>query len=92
MISSVVIDDFHFERVGSVEPEAEAPLVVDPDAVPSFPVSLQRFEPIVRGNAQIFEPDRPVQHLELSLRYRVEIHEPSHRLALEQRLGVSAFE
>lgn len=59
---SVVIDDTDLAAIAVFPDEAEPPLVVDADAVLSFPVSLQGFQPIGRRDAQIFEMLRVVQH------------------------------
>lgn len=45
----VILDD-HILRARVGPHEADAPLVVDPDAVLAFPVTRQRLEPVSRGN------------------------------------------
>jgi hypothetical protein len=42
----VIIDDLDVERVSCVPDEADAPLVIDPDAVLSATVPLEDLEPV----------------------------------------------
>jgi len=46
--------------------EADAPLIVDPDAVLAFALTLQGFEPIGRRNAQIIQHGGVPQHAQLA--------------------------
>src|SRR5690625_7730874 len=61
-ILSVVVNDLHLLRSGVRPHEADPPLVVDPDAVLSGPVTLERFEPITGWGAEVVKhprgPDR----------------------------------
>ena len=56
MIGSVVIDDLDIFRGVFRPTKADAPLVVDADAVLPLPVVPKRFKPVGRGNAKVVEP------------------------------------
>ncbi len=51
----VVVDDLDVESIGRAPDEADAPLIVDADAVLACTVALERFEPIAGRNAQVGE-------------------------------------
>lgn len=57
----MVIDDLDIEGVSVMEPEAQAPLLVDPDAPLPSPVAAQRLQSIRRRNAQVLESCRGVE-------------------------------
>src|SRR5699024_8343462 len=57
-ILSVVGNDLHLLRSGVVPHKADAPLVVDPDAVLSYSIALERLEPIAGWDAEVFERAR----------------------------------
>ena len=63
---SVVIDDFHVVGVAVSPTEADAPLIVNPDAVLAFALPLQGFEPIGRRNAQIIQHGGVAQHAQFA--------------------------
>jgi len=50
MLLSAIIRDFHVVGVSFPPREADAPLIVDPNAVLSFAVSGQLLKPIRRGD------------------------------------------
>jgi hypothetical protein len=66
---SVVVDDFHVVGVTVDPSEADAPSIVDADAVPAFAQTLQGFEPIGRRNAQIIQHRGIRQHAQLAARH-----------------------
>lgn len=70
---SVVIDDFHVVGVTVNPSEADAPLIIDPDAVLAFALNLQCFEPIGRRNAQIFQDGGVPQHAQLAACHGLDI-------------------
>jgi hypothetical protein len=57
----MIITNFNIERVAGCPAKANAPLFVDSNRMLSGTISVQRFEPIARGNAQVCQPDRPIQ-------------------------------
>src|SRR5699024_12523987 len=54
-ILSVVVSDLHLLRSGVGPHEADAPLVVDPDAVLSGPITLERLETVAGRDSEVFE-------------------------------------
>ena len=60
-----MIDDFDRVALPLLPDEADAPLVVDPDAVLACALPPQRFQPICRRNAQVIEAVRSVEHPQL---------------------------
>jgi len=49
LVTSMIIDDFN-ELGAAIAPlETDTPLIVDPDAVLTATIALQRFQPIARG-------------------------------------------
>ena len=55
VLPSMVIHDLDVLRAVCGPNEANPPLVVDPDAVLSFSISLQCFQFIARRSPQVFE-------------------------------------
>src|SRR5437899_2348957 len=51
--SSVIVDNLDLLRVAVLPPKADAPLVVDANAVLTLSVTAQCFEPIARRDAQV---------------------------------------
>ena len=66
LLLSVVIDDFHVVRIAVTPAEADAPLVIDPNAVLSFAFAFERLQPVCRGNTQIVERGRGIEHAQLA--------------------------
>src|SRR5690606_37452422 len=66
--SSVIINNLDIFRTSVRPAEADAPLVVDPDAVLAFPVTLQLFQPVARGRRQITQFSRRLQQGQFALR------------------------
>src|SRR5262245_6070431 len=88
---SVVVHDRHAVGPPAVPSEHDPPLIVDPDAVLPFPITLQGLELIARGHPKVLQTGRGVEHEELPqgcpLNPRVD---PPHALSPEQgfRLAV----
>lgn len=51
----VVVDDLDVEGIGGAPDEADAPLIVDPDAVLASTIALERLEAIAGRNARVSE-------------------------------------
>jgi len=51
----VIISDLNFVRAVNSPDEADAVLIVDPDAMLSDPVALQRFQPVAWRDAQVVQ-------------------------------------
>ena len=59
------IDYLDAEGVRSLPTEADAPLLVDTDAVLSRAIALEHFQPVAGRNQQLFQPRRRVQQSQL---------------------------
>jgi hypothetical protein len=88
----VVVHDLHIISVPIVPNEADAILIVDPDAVLSPAVARERLEPITRKRPQVAELSSGVQLLQLPLSDSRHLLQPSAELASEQRLGLGILE
>jgi hypothetical protein len=74
---SVVVSDLDVGRSGSSPPEADPPLVVDPDAVLTGPISTESLEPIPRRHPQIVEGLRSIDDQQLPIRHPLQIRAES---------------
>src|SRR5580698_3978561 len=81
ILQLVVVDDLDVKRVAILEEKTHAPLVVDANAVLPLPVALERFEPVVRRDAQVVEIRRTVKHGKLAHRDSLDVHESRHARA-----------
>lgn len=63
---SVVVHDLHSGRPVAFPPEADAPLIIDANAVLSRPISSESFQTVSRRDAQIVQTGGIVQQLELA--------------------------
>jgi hypothetical protein len=63
--SSMVVDNLDIMRVMPDPPEADAPLVIDPDAHLSGALAFQRFEPVSRRVPQVLDRPRRIQLAQL---------------------------
>lgn len=71
--------------------EADAPTVVDPDAVLAYPVALESFEMVAGGTAKILQPPGRVQVQQLAAGHPFDRTEARHELIGEQSGRVRAF-
>ena len=88
----MVVDDLDVIGIIIVPCKADTPLVVDPDTMLAFPVTMQCFQVIGRRNPQGFKEARGIEHLEFNNRRPLNCSwkscgEPS----VEQLLGFFAF-
>lgn len=88
-VTSVIVDDRHVRRTSRSPDEADAPLVVDADAVLSSTVPLEEFQAIARWNPKFVEFLNRIEHQQLCE------HLPSqsrvdafHAFAMKQPLGI----
>jgi hypothetical protein len=49
----MIIDDFYIMGITICPPKTDPPLIIDPDAVETFSVAFQYFEPVTRRHAKI---------------------------------------
>lgn len=73
--------------------KADTPLVIDTDAVLSFAIPLQSFQPIRRGQAQVLDPDSRVERIELDEGPLLNIaRKLRDELTVEDSFGIGATE
>jgi hypothetical protein len=89
---SVVVHDLDVLRFAVLPHEADPILVIDPDAVLPPPVTAKGLEVIARKRAQVVESLCCMQLRQLALSDPGNVPEPTRRVPLEQRLGVSVPE
>ena len=68
----MVVDDLDVECIGSAPGEADAPLIVNADAVLTGTTALQEFETITWGNAKVGERIGRIENDELAKRDALE--------------------
>ena len=61
-ILSVIIDNLHIKEVVAFDTKADPVLIVDPNAVLSFPVTIQLFQTVGRRDTQILQASCIVNH------------------------------
>jgi hypothetical protein len=80
----MIIDDFNELGAAAVPLEADTLLIVDPDAVLTATIALQRFEPIARRSAKIAQLARGVEHVKLAARHACNCSKPRHGVAAKK--------
>jgi hypothetical protein len=88
----VIIDDLNIKCVSSFKPEADAPLIIDANAVLSQPVAVQGFQPVAWRHSQVIHTTGNLQLSELSPGYGSDVNESPDTLAPGQGLGLGAPE
>jgi len=67
VVPSVVVDDLYVLGAGRRPVEADAPLVVDPDAVSTSPVTAKLLQPVTRRDPKIIERPGSVEDEQLPM-------------------------
>ncbi len=88
----MIVDNLYFRGPFWCPDEADAPLLIDSDAVLSLPIIFQRFEPVSGWYLQIVKDCRPVQLCKLAERRTFDVHPAFYAFAIEEGLCVSALE
>lgn len=88
----MVIDDLDLVSISVFPDEAEAPLIVDSDAVLAPAGTPEAFQPIAGRHGQIVELSSPVQKQELTPGDALESSESSDVFIFEQCLRFLALE
>jgi hypothetical protein len=88
----VIIHDLHIVGIPVVPDEADAVLIVNPNAVLSAPVAREGLEPVAWEGCQITEFLGCIQLLELPLSDPSHPLEPAAEPAREERLSVGVVE
>ena len=89
---SVVIHYLDADRACVGPHKADSPLNVDPNAVLSFSVALQRFQVVARGRLHEIQRLSRIQLREFSLSHRQKRFESARTFPLVQRQSVFALE
>ena len=88
----MVVNDFDVVGIAISPRETDAPLVVDPDAVCSCTVALQRFQMIPRWRLQVFQPLRLMKVQQLAACRALDRLKTPDELILEQSGGLDGSE
>ena len=88
----MVIDDLDVVCVSVRPAEANAPLVVDADAVLAPAVALQHFQPVSRRDEQVLKGPGLAEVEQLAPRRPLDRPEASDQMVVEQRLGLGGPE
>lgn len=88
----MIIDDFHVPGRALFPDEAHAPLVVHADTPLAFAVAFERFQPILRRNAQGLQAFDSMQHLQFPNRNAGDVGKSWGAFPLKQRLCFATFE
>ena len=89
---SVVVHDLDVLRLAVLPHEADPILIIDPDAVLPSPITAKGLEVIARKRAQVVESLGCMQLRQLALSDPSNVPEPTRRIPLKQRRGVSVPE
>lgn len=80
----MIIGDFDLVCVAIAPPKANAPLVVDPDAVLTSTIAAERFKTITGRHAQVFQFNSGIYNNEFTKPYALNVAgQFSGRLAIE---------
>ena len=88
----MVVHDFNVVSITVAPREADAPLVVDPNAVGPGPVAFQHLQLVPRWHSQILQPLGPMQEEKLAARNALERLEPPDGAILKKRDRVGVLE
>ena len=88
----MVVDDFHIVGIAVFPDKADAPLLVDANAVLAEAITFEGLESITRRCVQILENSRPVQDEKLAPGRTFELPESAHESIVEQGLCAPAPE
>lgn len=84
----MIVDDLYFVGATLGPHEADAPLLVDPDAVLALSVTSKQLQPIPGNCLQVRQGGRAVNHLKFSRRCPLKALKAQHPLAVKQRFCV----
>ncbi len=91
-LSSVVIHNFYVFGACFRPTKADAPLIIDANAVLTEAIALQCFKAIAQRHPQITQAARDLKLPEFSLRHGSDVNKSSDALALGQRFSLWARE
>ena len=88
---SVVINNFNLLDAALRPFKTNTPLIIDANAMLTFPVFLQCFEFVLWRNSQVIQITSPVEHGEFAQSYCFNIDPTLDPSALEQLLCITAL-
>jgi hypothetical protein len=88
----MVVHNFHFISVSVPPHEAEAPLIVDTNAVLALAVPMQFFQAISRNARQLVKIRGSVQGLQLAEGLTLDRPEPPYGFPIKKALRIGASE
>jgi len=62
----MVVDNFNLKDMAIIPAETNPPLFIHSNAVLSFPITLETFEPVRRRNTEIIQTFGSIQHRKLA--------------------------
>jgi len=83
-----VTHDLNVMRIAVAPGEADAPLVIDPDAIRSSAAALQQFKLVSRRHAKVLQPESPVQVQKLSPGRPLDGLKSPNPVVLKERRGI----
>jgi hypothetical protein len=89
----MIINNFHIKGVVALPNEADAPLLVDPDAVLPLPVVMQSFKMVGGRDTQGFKDAGGMKHLQLDCRRALDsLGQLGGKSPIEEPFGLLALE
>jgi len=88
----VIVHNLDLVRVSVLPSKADAPLVVDANAVLTLSVAVQRFEPIARRDSQVLNSACSMQIKKLPPCLSLDRAKPRNEFILEDPRRVAVFE
>jgi hypothetical protein len=87
----VVVHDLNLVRIAVTPGEADAPLVIDPNAIRPRPFPFEQFQLASGRDAKILQPECPIQVQKLPPRRPFDGLKPPNPAVLKERRGVGAL-
>jgi hypothetical protein len=84
----MVIGDLHIKGIAFLPLEADPPLIIDPDAVLSFPIPFKCFQAVTGRLRQILERPHAVQIQKLPPGLPLNGLKPTYGQVIEQSLSI----
>lgn len=88
----MIVHDFNIKNISILPAKTNPPLVIDADAVLSFTVTFQGFQPVAGRDLEVLQPLCLMQEQELASGDTLNGPEPWHVLVVEQGLGPGVAE
>jgi len=88
VLSLVIINNLYSGCVTRFPNKANAPLIVDSDAVLPSPITLQQLQPISRWHPQKIQSYRSIKLRQLTKRNRLNVNETGNASLVKNRLGI----